>query len=101
MRPSAWMRAPTDGAETPVGNNTSTAADESWTTIRRPPASSRVAGAVTMASIAMARSVIFSARAIDVAEIAAALGEGDGCGEEDPPGDVVAPAMVARSAPLR
>ena len=46
IRPSALIRVPTGGAVAPVGNRTSTAPEPSWTTIRRPLASSRVAGAV-------------------------------------------------------
>ena len=64
---------PTDGAAAPVGNRSSTAADASWTTIRRPDASSSVAGAVTTASMAIARSVIRRAFAIVTVGIDPAL----------------------------
>ena len=53
------------------------AAEPSWTTIRRPVASSSVAGAVTMASIATARSVILRARAIETVAIAPVPGVGE------------------------
>ncbi len=66
IRPSAWIRVPTGGAAAPVGSRSSTAADASWTTIRRPVASRSVAGAVTIASMATARSVILRARAIEI-----------------------------------
>ena len=64
IRPTAWTRVPTGGAAVSVGRRSSMAADASWTTIRRPVASSKVAGAVTTASIATSRSVIPRARAI-------------------------------------
>ena len=64
---------PTDGAAAPVGSRSSTAADASWTTIRRPDASSSVAGAVTTASMAIARSVIRRALAIVTVGIDPAL----------------------------
>ena len=55
---SAWIRVPTGGAALSVGSRTSIAPEASWTTIRRPVESSRVAGVVTTASMATSRSVI-------------------------------------------
>ena len=102
IRPSAWIRVPTDGAAAPVGSRSSTAADASWTTIRRPDASSSVAGAVTTASMATARSLIRRALAIVTVGIdpalPVALGEPDAL---DPDGEATSTRSAASRIQIR
>ena len=61
------MRVPTPGAAVSLARRISIALVASWTTIRRPVASSNAAGAVTTASIATSRSLIASALAMETA----------------------------------
>ena len=80
-RPTARIRVPTPGAVASFARRTSIAPVASWTTIRRPVASRRDPGAVTMASIATSRSVIPRALATETARVSAgALAEGRGVG---------------------
>ena len=99
IRPTAWMRVPTGGAVEPVGSSTSMAAEPSWTTIRRPVASSRVAGAVTMPAIATSRSATLRARAIETVAIGPVPGVGEPARRGA--GDAAGPATTTTSAASR
>ena len=66
-RPVRRIRVPTPGAGTSFGSRTSIAPVPSPTTIRRPVASRRDAGAVTTAPMTTSRSVIRSAEATEMA----------------------------------